>query len=173
MEREPGIIYISPVYCACATVWSSTSGGTCLCIVCTSSSATSCDACRGVSSCGSNAYSANGTVCTSHVQPRPGCSDGGWWSSRGMRVFTWCLISSPEVGCWQEGRRQKLFFIVFIFVLTFSLRRGVLLWSYIYLMRNKSIFLKLKWLKQNSDWYLHVVSMCMWCVSPHKFYFDQ
>jgi len=49
----------------------------------------------------------------------------GRWSSWGMRVFTWDLTSSPEVGRWQEGPRRGLFFLVFTFFLTFSLSRGV------------------------------------------------
>jgi len=39
----------------------------------------------------------------------------GLWSSWGMRVFTWGLTSSPEVGRWQEGLWHGLFFLVLIF----------------------------------------------------------
>ena len=39
------------------------------------SRACSYDACCCASSCGSNAYSADGTFCTSHVHTGPGCSD--------------------------------------------------------------------------------------------------
>ena len=46
----------------------------------------------------------------------------GRWSSWGMRVFTWDLTSSPEVGRWQEGLWHGLFFPVCIFSLTSSLR---------------------------------------------------
>ena len=55
------IIYVPPIYCACATAWSSTSGGTCLSRACVISRASSYGACCCVSSCGSNAHSANGT----------------------------------------------------------------------------------------------------------------
>ena len=48
-------------------------------------------------------------------------------SSWGMRVFTWGLDSSLEVGRWQEGPRHGLVGLDLIFFLTFSLRRGVLL----------------------------------------------
>jgi len=50
----------------------------------------------------------------------------GRWSSWGTRVFTWGLTASPEVGRWQEGLWHGLFFLVFIFFLTSSLRRGAL-----------------------------------------------
>jgi len=50
-----------------------------------------------------------------------------WWSYRGMRVFTWDLTSSPEVGRWQEGLWHGLFILVFLFSLTSSLIRGILL----------------------------------------------
>jgi hypothetical protein len=130
IQHDPGartpqrLIYVSPVYCACATAWSSTSGGTCLRRACVISRASSYGACCCTSSCGSNTYSANGTFCTSHVHTGPGhklfrC---GRWSSWGMRVFTWGLTSSPEVGRWQEGLWHGLFFPVFIFSLTSSLR---------------------------------------------------
>jgi len=68
-----------------------------------------------------------------------------WWSSWGMRVYTWGLTSSPEVGRWQEGLWHGLFFPVFIFSSPL-VSEGE---SYIYLMQNKFIFLKVKWLKQN------------------------
>jgi len=44
---------------------------------CVISKASSYGACCCASSCGSNAYSANGTFCTSHVHTGPGCSDVG------------------------------------------------------------------------------------------------
>ena len=46
---------------------------------------------------------------------RPRLFRCGGWSSWGMRVFTWGLTSSPEVGRWQEGLWHGLFFLVFIF----------------------------------------------------------
>jgi len=69
------LIYVSPIYYACATAWSSTSGGTCLHRACVVSRASSYGACCCASSCGSNSYSADGTFCTSHVHTSPGCSD--------------------------------------------------------------------------------------------------
>jgi len=71
------LIYVSPIYCACANAWSSASGGTCLRRACVSIRASSCGACCCAASCGSNAYSANGTFCTSHMHTGPGCSDVG------------------------------------------------------------------------------------------------
>jgi len=54
------LIYVLPIYCDCATAWSSTCGCTCLHRACVSSRASSCGACCCASSCGSNTYSANG-----------------------------------------------------------------------------------------------------------------
>jgi len=71
------LIYVPPIYCACATAWSSTSGGTCLRRACVRSRASSCGACCCASSCGSNAHSVNGTFCANHVPTGPGCSDVG------------------------------------------------------------------------------------------------
>jgi len=45
------LIYVSPIYCACATAWSSTSGGTCLRRACVISRASSYGVCCCASSC--------------------------------------------------------------------------------------------------------------------------
>jgi len=105
------LIYVSPIYCPCDTAWSSTSGGTSLChqqglllwclLLCV-------------------------IMWFQRIQRKwyfwhkscaywPRLFRCGWWSSWGMRVFTWGLTSSLEVGRWQEGLWHGLFFLVFIF----------------------------------------------------------
>jgi len=56
------LIYVSPIYCDCATAWSSTYGFTCLHRACVSSRASSCGACCCATTCGANAYSARNNL---------------------------------------------------------------------------------------------------------------
>jgi len=96
------LIYVSPIYFACATAWSSTSDGTCLIRACVISRASCYGACCCASSCGSNAYSANGTFCTSHVHTAPGCSDVG---SDHLEECVYLHEAWPQVQKWAADKQ--------------------------------------------------------------------
>ena len=121
--------HVSPIYCACATAWSSTSGGTCLRRACVISRASSYCACCCTSSCGSNTYSANGAFCTSHVHTGPGCSDVG---GDHLEECVYLHKAWPQVQKWAADKKvcdtdcssQSLFFP---WLLVSDVRRGALL----------------------------------------------
>ena len=110
IQHDPGartphrLIYVSPFYCACATAWSSTSGGTCLRRACVISRASSYGACCCTSSCGSNTYSANGTFCTNHVQTGPSCSDVG---GDHLEECVYSHEDGPQVQNWAADRKVR------------------------------------------------------------------
>ena len=96
------LIYVSPFYYACATVWSSTIGSKCLHRVCVNIRVSSCGTCCCASSCGCNAYSVNGTFCTSHVYTSPGCSDVG---GDHLEEYVYLHEPWPQVRKWAADKK--------------------------------------------------------------------